>query len=78
MSQLSDGQIELLLKLAGMKYCPGKYSPEEWTGIAHVDPAQFQPLIGIKNNRCFWSKEAEKIYQNWSCSVAQNWKAIGA
>lgn len=54
-----------LLKLAGMKYKSGCYTPERWIEITGVDPRNCSPYVKVlSNDLCVWTPLAEKFYEN--------------
>ncbi len=74
-----DIQVEWLLKLCGMKYHWGKYTPEQWEAKTGVNPHWLGPLIHISagSHLCCWTDEAEAIVQRHFSQTRANWHALG-
>jgi hypothetical protein len=71
--------VARLLKLSGMKYHGGKYTPAEWQEKTGVSPLEFPRLIHVspRNRLCVWLSQAEAIAQGYTASVHQNFGALG-
>jgi len=77
MTILSAEKAEMLGKLSGMKFAQGSYSSDQWEEKVNVNPKELAPLIEIKGNKCYWTKEAERLYRSSMTTIAKNWISLG-
>ena len=66
-----------LLKLSGMKYKQGYFSPTEWEHKTGVNPLSWTGYISVCSGFCFWEPAAERIADEHYQAVICNWIVIG-
>ena len=71
--------VDLLMRLSGMRRAQGYYTAEEWEEKTGINPKRFAPkYIGIrKSGLCVWEESAENVYQTERARVRSNWAALG-
>lgn len=75
---MTEHEINLLLRLSGMKLYSGYHTAKEWKQLTGVDPKRFPKLIRItRGGACVWTPEAERIYQAHTKRVNRNWQSLG-
>jgi hypothetical protein len=69
--------ISGLLKLSGMIYRQGYFTPEEWAQKTGVNPLAWAGFISVRHGFCFWEPTAEKIVRARDEAVNCNWIVLG-
>ena len=78
MKTIESSQLQKLLKLSGMAYHSGKYTPDEWIEKTGADPRGVPGIVVTPRNQfCIWTPAAEKIVSGHFQNVKQNWAALG-
>lgn len=70
--------LNKLIRLSGMAYKSGWYTPQEWEQKTGIDPLSIpQKYIDSRYGLCLWTKEAEKVVKMSYAQVERDWNSIG-
>ena len=62
--------------LAGMAYHGGQ-TRDHWRALVGVDPAGVAGIVITAGGACYWTNQAEAIYQRRAAAVAHNFALLG-
>ncbi|MBT9173469.1 MAG: hypothetical protein DDT21_01870 [Syntrophomonadaceae bacterium] len=76
--QMTMDEAGEIMRLSGMAYRNGQYTPEEWQKKTGVNPHVYPSLIRItRGGQCVWTEQAEAIGNAYFGTVTPNWNALG-
>jgi hypothetical protein len=72
-----ERDVSGLLKLSGMKYKQGYFTPAEWQYKTGVNPLEWPGFISVRSGLCFWEAAAERVFQARADKVNYWWVVLG-